>query len=147
MKEYATEFIRNVALVSHGGAGKTSLGEAMLYYVGAINRMGKVEDGNTASDFEEEEIRRTLSLSTSVLPIEHKEHKVNLLDTPGYTDFIGDVISALRVADGAVVLVDSVAGVEVGTEIVWGYCDTFKLPRFVVISKMNRENANFKVLK
>ena len=145
MKEYATEFIRNVALVSHGGGGKTSLGEAMLYLVGAINRMGKVEDGNTVSDFEDEEIRRTLSLSTSILPIEYKEHKVNLLDTPGYTDFIGDVISALRVADGAVVLVDSVAGVEVGTEIVWGYCDTFKLPRLVVISKMNRENANFKM--
>lgn len=145
MKEYATEFIRNVALVSHGGGGKTSLGEAMLYLVGAINRMGKVEDGNTVSDFDDEEIRRTLSLSTSVLPMEYKEHKVNLLDTPGYTDFIGDVISALRVADGAVVLVDSVAGVEVGTEIVWGFCDTFKLPRFVVISKMNRENANFKM--
>jgi elongation factor G len=144
MKEYATEFIRNIALVSHGGGGKTSLGEAMLYLVGAINRMGKVEDGNTVSDFEEEEIRRTLSLSTSILSIEYKEHKVNLLDTPGYTDFIGDVISTLRVADGVVVLVDSVAGVEVGTEIVWGYCDTFKLPRFVVISKMNRENANFK---
>jgi len=145
MKEYATEFIRNVALVSHGGGGKTSLGEAMLYLVGAINRMGKVEDGNTVSDFEDEEIRRTLSLSTSVLPVEYREHKVNLLDTPGYTDFIGDVISALRVADGAVVLVDSVAGVEVGTEIVWGHCDTFKLPRFMVISKMNRENANFKM--
>ena len=144
MKEYATELIRNVALVSHGGGGKTSLGEAMLYLVGAINRMGKVEDGNTTSDFEDEEIRRTLSLSTSILPIEHKEHKINLLDTPGYTDFIGDVISALRVADSAVVLIDSVAGVEVGTEIVWGYCDTFKLPRFVVISKMNRENANFR---
>jgi elongation factor G len=145
MKEFATEFIRNIALVSHGGGGKTSLGEAMLYLVGAINRMGKVEDGNTVADFEEEEIRRTLSLSTSILSIEYKEHKVNLLDTPGYTDFIGDVISALRVADGVVVLVDSVAGVEVGTEIVWGYCDTFKLPRFVVISKMNRENANFKM--
>jgi elongation factor G len=144
MKEYATEFIRNVALVSHGGGGKTSLGEAMLYLVGSINRMGKVEDGNTVSDFEDEEIRRTLSLSTSILPIEHKDHKINLLDTPGYTDFIGDVISALRVADSAVVLIDSVAGVEVGTEIVWGYCDTFKLPRFVVISKMNRENANFR---
>ena len=143
MKEYATEFIRNVALVSHGGAGKTSLGEAMLFLTGVINRMGRVEDGNTVSDFEEEEIRRNLSLSTSILPVEYKDNKVNLLDTPGYTDFIGEVISALRVADGAVVVVDSVAGVEVGTELVWDYCDTFKLPRFVVISKMNRENANF----
>ncbi len=143
MKEYATEYIRNVALVSHSGGGKTSLGEAMLYLTGAITRMGKVEDGNTVSDFEDEEIRRSLSLSTSILPVEYKDHKINVLDTPGYTDFVGEVISALRVADSAVVLVDSVAGVEVGTEIVWGFCDTFKLPRFVVISKMNRDNANF----
>jgi elongation factor G len=143
MKEYATEFIRNVALVSHGSGGKTTFGEAMLHFTGAITRMGKVEDGNTAADFEDEEIRRGLSLSTSILPVEFKDHKINLLDTPGFTDFIGEVISALRVADGAIVLVDSVAGVEVGTEVVWDYCDTFKLPRFVVISKMNRENANF----
>jgi len=143
MKEYATEYIRNVALVSHSGGGKTSLGEAMLYLTGAITRMGKVEDGNTVSDFEDEEIRRSLSLSTSILPVEYKDHKINVLDTPGYTDFVGEVISALRVTDSAVVLVDSVAGVEVGTEIVWGFCDTFKLPRFVVISKMNRDNANF----
>ena len=143
MKEYGTEFIRNVALVSHGGGGKTSLGEAMLFLTGAVTRMGKVEDGNTVSDFEDEEIRRSLSLSTSILPIEFKDHKVNFLDTPGYTDFIGEVVSALRVVDGAVVLVDSVAGVEVGTELVWEYCDTFKLPRFVVISKMDRENANY----
>ncbi len=143
MKEYATEFIRNVAMVSHGGAGKTTLGEALLFLIGEINRMGRVEDGNTVSDFEEEEIRRNLSLSTSILPIENKDHKVNILDTPGFADFIGEVISALRVADGALVLVDSVAGVEVGTEITWGYCDDFELPRFIVISKMNRENANF----
>jgi elongation factor G len=143
MKEYGTEYIRNIALISHGGGGKTSLGEAMLFLTGAVTRMGKVEDGNTVSDFEDEEIRRSLSLSTSILPVEYKDHKVNFLDTPGYTDFIGEVVSALRVADSAVVLVDSVAGVEVGTEMVWDYCDTFKLPRFVVISKMDRENANF----
>ncbi len=143
MKEYATEFIRNVALVSHGGGGKTSLGEALLYLTGAINRMGKIEEGNTVADFEDEEIRRKLSLSTAILTLEHDDHKINLLDTPGYPDFIGEVISALRVADGAAVLVDSVAGVEVGTELVWGYCNTFKLPRFVIISKMDRENASF----
>ncbi|NIM95273.1 MAG: elongation factor G [Anaerolineales bacterium] len=143
MKEYGTDFIRNVALVSHGGAGKTSLGEAALYFTGAINRMGRVEDGNTVADFEDEEIRRNLSLSTAILPVEYKDHKINLLDTPGFTDFIGEVISALRVADSTLVLVDSVAGIEVGTEIVWSYCDTFKLPRFVVITKMNRENAGF----
>ncbi|MCK5635425.1 MAG: elongation factor G [Anaerolineales bacterium] len=144
MKEYATEFIRNIALVSHGGGGKTILGEAMLFHTGAITRMGKVEDGNTVSDFEDEEIRRTLSLSTGLLPVEFNEHKLNILDTPGYTDFVGEVISALSVADGAVVLVDSVAGVEVGTEIVWDHCSKFNLPRFVVISKMDRENANFR---
>ncbi len=143
MKEYGTDFIRNIALISHGGAGKTSLGEALLYFTKAINRMGKVEEGNTVSDFEEEEIRRTLSLSTAVLPVEHKDHKINILDTPGFADFLGEVISALRVSDGAVVLVDSVAGIEVGTEIVWDYCNKFNLPRFVMISKMNRENANF----
>jgi elongation factor G len=146
MKEYATEKIRNIALVSHGGGGKTILGEAMLFSTGALTRMGKIEEGNTVSDYEEEEIRRNLSLSTAILPIEFKETKLNLLDTPGYTDFIGEVISALSVADSALVLVDSVAGVEVGTELAWGYCDTFKLPRFVVITKMDRENANFQAV-
>jgi elongation factor G len=143
MKEYGTEAIRNVALASHAGGGKTSLGEALLHHTGVITRMGKVEDGNTVSDFEEEEIRRGLSLSTSILALEHKDCKINLLDTPGYTDFIGEVISALRVADTAVVLVESVAGVEVGTEVVWNYCEAFDLPRFVMISKMDRENASF----
>jgi elongation factor G len=143
MKEYATDAIRNVALVSHGGAGKTILGEAMLYHTGVLTRMGKVEEGNTVSDFEDEEIRRGLSLSTSVLPVEYRDHKINLLDTPGYTDFIGEVISALSVADSAIVLVEAVAGVEVGTELVWEYCGQFNLPRFVLISKMDRENANY----
>lgn len=143
MKEYTTDFIRNIAMVSHSGAGKTMLGEAFLHFTGATTRLGKVEDGSTVSDFEDEEIRRRLSLSTAVLPVEHRDCKINLLDTPGYTDFVGEVISALRVADGALVVVDSVAGAEVGTEIAWNYCDEFKLPRFVVINKMNRDNANF----
>lgn len=144
MKEYTTESIRNIALVSHSGAGKTMLAEALLHFTGATTRLGKVEDGTTAADFEEEEIRRNISLSTAVLPIEYKECKINLLDTPGYTDFVGEVVSALRVVDSAVVLVDAVAGVEVGTEIAWNYCDQFNLPRFVVINKMNRDNANFR---
>jgi elongation factor G len=143
MKEYTTEFIRNVAMVSHSGAGKTMLAEAFLHFTGATTRLGKVEDGTTASDFEEEEVRRGLSLSTSLIPVEYREHKINLLDTPGYTDFVGEVISALRVSDSALVMVDAVAGAEVGTEITWNYCDEFKLPRFVVINKMNRDNANF----
>jgi elongation factor G len=139
MKDYATDAIRNVALVSHGGGGKTSLGEAFLFHTGAINRMGKVEEGNTISDFEDEEIRRKLSLSTTLLPLEYKDFKINLLDTPGYTDFIGEVISALRVADGAMVLVDSVSGGKrhraCGATVTRSDC------RAVVISKMDRDNA------
>ncbi len=143
MKEYGTESIRNVALVGHLGSGKTSLVEAMLYNTGATTRLGKIEDGTTISDFDEEEQRRKISVSTSLVAIEYDNHKINVLDTPGFTDFVGEVKSALRVADAAIVLVDSVAGVEVGTELVWQYCDEFKLPRFVVINKMDRENANF----
>src|SRR3990170_5330766 len=143
MKEYTTEAIRNIALVSHGGAGKTMLVEAFLHATGVTTRLGKIEDGTTTADFEEEEVRRGISLSTAILPVEYKDHKINFLDTPGYTDFIWEVVSALRVVDGAIVVVDSVAGVEVGTEIAWSYCDQFNLPRFVVINKMNRDNANF----
>lgn len=144
MKEYTTESIRNVALASHGGAGKTMLAEAFLYHTGATTRMGKIEDGSTISDFDEEEIRRGISLYTSVLPVEYKNTKINFLDTPGYTDFVGEVISAMRVSDGAIILVDSVSGVEVGTEVAWNYSGEFKLPRFVVINKMDRDNANYK---
>ncbi|HVN55133.1 MAG TPA: elongation factor G [Anaerolineaceae bacterium] len=143
MKEYSTESIRNIALVSHSGAGKTILTEAFLHSTGATTRMGRIEDGTTLSDFEDEEHRRGISLSTSVIPVEYKNYKINFLDTPGYTDFVGEVISALRVADGAMVVVDSVSGMEVGTEVAWGLCDRFQLPRLIVINKMERENANF----
>ena len=143
MKEYTTEFLRNIALVSHGGAGKTMMAESLLHFSGATTRLGSVEDGTTVSDHDEEEIRRKISIYTSVIPVEHRDHKVNILDAPGYTDFVGEVISALSVADSAIVLVDSVAGVEVGTEIAWRYADEFKLPRFVVINRLDRDNANF----
>jgi elongation factor G len=143
MKEYTTEFLRNIALVSHGGAGKTMLAEAILHFSGATTRLGGVEDGTTVSDHDEEEIRRKISIYTSVIPVEYRDHKVNILDAPGYTDFVGEVISALSVADGAVVLVDSVAGLEVGTEIAWRYADDFNLPRFVVVNRLDRDNANF----
>jgi elongation factor G len=143
MKEYTTPFIRNVALVSHSSAGKTMLAEALLHCSGATTRLGKIEDGTTASDFDEEELRRKISLYTSVIPVEYKDVKINLLDTPGYTDFVGEVISALRVADAAVVLVDSVAGLEVGTELAFRYANQFNLPILLVINKMERENANF----
>ncbi|HSV86728.1 MAG TPA: elongation factor G [Levilinea sp.] len=143
MKEYPTEAIRNVALVSHSSAGKTTLTDAFLHYTGATTRLGRIDDGTTTSDYDEEEIRRGISLYTTVVPVEYKDVKINFLDTPGYNDFIGEVISALRVADSAIVLVDAVAGREVGTELAWEYCNRFELPRFVVINKMNRDNANF----
>ncbi len=143
MKEYTTPFIRNIALVSHSSAGKTMLTEAFLHYSGGTTRLGKIDDGTTASDYDEEELRRKISLYTSVVPVEYKDLKINILDTPGYTDFVGEVISALRVADGVVILVDSVAGLEVGTEIAFRYANQFNLPMMLVINKMERENANF----
>ncbi len=143
MKEYTTEYLRNIALVAHGGAGKTMMAEAFLHLTGATTRLGKVDDGTSVSDYDEEEIRRKISLYASVVPVEYRDHKINFLDAPGFTDFIGEMISAMSVADGALILVDSVAGMEVGTELAWNYADQFKLPRFVVINKMDRENANF----
>ncbi len=143
MKEYKTESIRNIVLASHGGAGKTMLVEAMANFTGQTTRMGQIEDGTTIADYEEEEIRRGISLSTSVVPIEYMGAKLNIFDTPGYTDFIGEVISAMRVADSALILVDSVAGLEVGTEMALQYSEQFKIPKMLLINKMERENANF----
>jgi len=143
MKAYPTEAIRNVALVSHSSAGKTILAEAFLYYLGVTTRMGSIADGNTVSDFEEEEIRRGLSLSTAVIPLEYAEHKINLLDTPGYTDFVGEVISALWVSEAALVVVDAVSGPAVGTEVAWMYADRANVPRMVLINKMDRDTASF----
>jgi elongation factor G len=143
MKEYTTEFLRNVALVSHGGAGKTMLAEAFLHATKATTRVGKIDDGTTASDYDDEEHRRKISIYSSVIPIEHREYKINIIDAPGYTDFVGETISALSVADGAILLIDAVSGIEVGTEIAWRYADEYNLPRFFVINKMDRDNANF----
>ena len=145
MKEYTTDNIRNIAMVSHSGAGKTTLAEALLASKDVINRMGSVTDGTTVSDFDEEEQRRELSLSTSVIPIEHKNCKINLLDTPGYPDFIGEVISSMRVCESALVLVDAVSGAEVGTEIAWTTAAEFNLPRFVLINRMLRDTADFNI--
>ncbi len=143
MKKYHTEQIRNVALISHGGAGKTSLTEAMLYTSGAINRLGSVDAGNTTTDYDPDEIKRQVTIGTSLAPVEWAGVKLNLLDTPGFFDFTVDVKSALRVADSAVVVVCAVSGVEVGTEKVWQYAEELELPRIVFINKVNRENANF----
>ena len=143
MKEYKTESIRNIVLASHSSAGKTMLVEALANFTGVTTRMGQIEDGTTLADHDDEEIRRGISLFTSVVPIEYNNTKLNLFDTPGYTDFIGEVISAMRVADGVLILVDSVAGLEVGTEMAIQYSDQFNLPRMILINKMERENANF----
>ncbi|PJF21602.1 MAG: elongation factor G [Phototrophicales bacterium] len=143
MRVYKTEQIRNVALVGHQGCGKTSLVEALLFNTGAINRMGKVEDGTTVSDWQEDEKERGISLSTSLIPLEYNDHKINMLDAPGYTDFQGEVKNAIRVADAVIVVVDAVAGVEVGTELAWEYAKVYQQPIIVVINKMDRENADF----
>jgi len=143
VKFYDTEHIRNVALISHGGAGKTSLAEALLYTAGAINRLGKVDAGTTKTDFDAEEIKRKITINTSLAPVEWKGVKINLLDTPGFFDFIGEVAGALRVADAAIVVVSATSGVEVGTEKVWSYADENNLPRLVFVNRMDRENANF----
>ncbi len=143
MKEYSSQNIRNIALASHSGSGKTMLAESLLFFSGAITRLGEINAGTTVSDFQDEEQRRGISISTSVVPVEYKDVKINLLDTPGYTDFVGEVISAMRVVDGVMIPVDSVSGAEVGTEIAWNFADEFELPRFVIINMMDRENANF----
>lgn len=141
MKEYKTEKIRNIALVSHNGAGKTTLIERILFDTGVLTRMGSVQNGTAAMDFEEEEMERNSSVSAAIAPIEWDGFKLNLIDTPGYIDFIGEVNSALKVTEGALVLVEAVAGVEVGTELVWQSAETYGRPRLLVVNKMDRENV------
>jgi len=143
MKNYRVEELRNVSLIAHSGAGKTSLTEAILYNAGVINRLGRVEEGNTVADYDPEEVRRKISVNTSVTPWEWEGHKVNLLDTPGYADFVGEVKGAIRVSDAVIVVLCAASGVEVGTELVWQYADELKLPRLAFINKMDRENASF----
>ncbi len=143
MKVYQTDNIRNVALIGHGGSGKTTLAEAMSFNAKAVERMGKVEEGTTISDFDPEEIKRQISISMSVLPVEWNNNKINILDTPGYFDFVGEVVSSLRVAEGAVILVDASSGVEVGTEKGWEYTSERNMPRIIFVNKMNRENVDF----
>src|SRR5215467_10961664 len=144
MKEYAPAQLRNVGLFSHGGAGKTTLSEALLFRAGAITRMGSIEDGNTTMDFDPEELKRNMSVSLAVAPLEWQGHKVNLIDTPGYADFYGEVSEAVRVSDGALILIDGVAGAQVGTDAVWKRAA--ELPRLIVINKMDRENADYRAV-
>ncbi|MBI4481830.1 MAG: elongation factor G [Acidobacteria bacterium] len=143
MKVYETDQIRNVALVGHGDSGKTSLTSALLFTSGAVNRLGRVEDGSTVTDFDEDEIERKISLSTGLAHCEWKKNKINLLDTPGYRAFIHDTRATMRVADAALVLVDAVSGVEVQTERVWQFADEYELPRLILINKMDRDRASF----
>lgn len=143
MKDYTVEKIRNICLMAHGGAGKTTLTEAMLFNTGVLDRFGKVVDGTTTTDYDPEEIRRKISISTSLAPCEWKDHKINVIDTPGYFDFVGEVKQGIRVADSAVILVSGKSGVSVGTEKSWDYASEAKIPKMLFISKMDEENANF----
>lgn len=143
MKTYYTDQIRNVALIGHSNCGKTSLTEALLFGTNVINRMGKVEDGNTVSDFDKEEKDRQVSISTSIIPVEYDNTKINFLDTPGYFDFVGEVFGALRVASSAVIVIDASSGIEVGTEKAWKYAEQKNLPRVILVNKMDKENIKF----
>jgi len=143
MDRFEMEKIRNVALFGHGDSGKTSLAEAMLFNAGVVKRMGRVDEGNTVSDFDPDEQKKGISVSATPLVMEWKGYKINLLDTPGFADFIGEVTSVLRVIDGAVFVISSVAGVEVQTELIWKMADTYGYPRIVFVNKMDRENASF----
>lgn len=141
---YKTENIRNIILLGHSGSGKTSLAEAMLNQCGATNRLGRVEDGNTVSDYDDEEIARTMSINLSILPCEWKGHKINVLDAPGYADFQGEMLSGLHVADTALLVLDGTAGVEVGTQIAWQMAKDLDKPIAVFLNKMDRPNASYR---
>ena len=141
---FSTDKIRNVILLGHNGCGKTSLAEAMLFNTGVINRMGKVEDGNTVSDFDEEEISRTMSLSLSIIPCEWEGHKINVLDAPGYADFQGEMLNGLYVADTAIIVLDGTAGVEVGTQLAWQMAIEQNKPIAIFLNKMDRPNASYR---
>lgn len=144
MNVYTTDKIRNVVLLGHGGCGKTSLAEAMAYLAGKTTRPGKIEDGNTISDYDKEEIARQFSISTSVIPIEWEGSKINVLDTPGYFDFAGEAVEAASVADAAIIVVSGKAGIEVGTKKAWELCDRFSLPRMIFVTDMDDDNASFR---
>ena len=144
MNVYTTDKIRNVVLLGHGGCGKTSLAEAMDYLAGMTTRMGKVTDGNTISDYDKEEIKRHFSINTSVIPIVWGDTKINILDTPGYVDFVGEVEEAVSAADAAIIVVSGKAGIEVGTKKAWELCETYKLPRMVFVTDMDIDEASYR---
>ncbi len=143
MAKFRTDQIRNVAVLGHGGSGKTMLTEALLFKTGATSRLGRIEDGTTTGDWDPEEQRRTISINLSIIPLELEGQRVNLIDTPGYQDFVGEVISALHVTEAGLIIVDAVAGVEVGTELVWDRVSETGKPRIIFVNRMDRENADF----
>ncbi|MBR1901031.1 MAG: GTP-binding protein, partial [Lachnospiraceae bacterium] len=142
MNVYTTEKIRNVVILGHGGAGKTSLVEAMAFLSGITSRLGNVADGNTVSDFDKEEQNRKFSISTSVIPVIRKDVKINVLDAPGYFDFVGEAEEAAAAADAAIIVINGKSGVEVGTQKAWDLCEKYSLPRMFYISNMDVENAS-----
>ncbi|MBQ7077633.1 MAG: elongation factor G [Lachnospiraceae bacterium] len=144
MKVFTTDKIRNVAILGHGGAGKTSLTEAMAYLTGDISRMGKIEDGNTISDYDKEENKRLFSIQTSVVPIVFDDVKINILDTPGYFDFVGEVEEAVSAADGAIIVVSGKNGIEVGTKKAWDICEKYHIPRIIFVTQMDDDNASYR---
>jgi elongation factor G len=143
LKNYKTESLRNICLGAHSGAGKTSLGESLIFDMGISNRIGKIENGSTVSDYNEDEIERQISISSALLHGEWNGCKINLIDTPGYSDFFGEVVGGLNAADAIMVVVSATGGVEVGTELVWNKAEGLNLPRFIVVNKLDRENINF----
>ena len=143
MAKYATGQIRNVSLVAHNGAGKTSLADALYFTAGGTNRQGSVDDQTSLSDYEPEEQKRGSSIQTAVLPCDWKGHRINVLDTPGYPDFRGEMMSALRVSDAAVMVISAAAGIEVGARQAWQLCDEFELPRAIIVNKLDRDNTSF----
>ena len=142
MKGYKSDTVRNVALIGHGNCGKTTFLEAALLATGVINRLGKVEDGNTVSDYDKMEIEKGYSISTSIVPVEYNKVKINFIDTPGFFDFIGEVNSAMRAVEAAVIMVDASAGIQVGTEKAWNTCNEFDMPRFFLLTKTDKENVD-----
>ena len=143
MKDYAAENIRNIGIVGHGSSGKTSLTAAMLFDAGATTRLTKVESGNTVTDYDPDEIDRQISINSALCFAEWKNHKINIVDCPGYTNFLWDVRASLRAVDAGALVVCGVAGVEVGTEKVWEMIEEFNLPRIIIINKLDRENSDF----
>src|SRR5918993_280873 len=142
MKVYDAASLRNVALVGHSGSGKTQLVSAVLFDAGAVNRLGRVDDGTTVTDYDEEEIARRHTLAASLAYVEWNKTKINFIDTPGMANFLSDARAALRVADAALVIVDAVAGVEVSTEKIWTAADEVELPRLIVLNRLDRERAS-----